>query len=208
MAGRRSTPKGLPLHLSMRLTGDWRRALSATQPTSFERKLKAAIMRGTFKEAQWCRRQIIDGITSQSPAGKPFKKLSWFTLRARKLSRFRGTKALIRSGELRKSVVVEPNSPAMETFVGVSRKAKSGGKSLVNIAEIHEFGAKVPVTPKMRAYLLATTGIGLKQSTKVIIIPARPFLSPIFKKYYSTRAKTAERIMLRVVGEAAGLLGR
>lgn len=43
------------------------------------------------------------------------------------------------------------------------------------LAAIHEYGVKIPVTPKMRAYL-HSQGLHLKSSTKFIVIPERSFL--------------------------------
>ena len=43
------------------------------------------------------------------------------------------------------------------------------------LASIHEYGCKIPVTPKMRAYL-HSIGLHLKKSTTVITIPERSFL--------------------------------
>lgn len=43
------------------------------------------------------------------------------------------------------------------------------------LAAIHEYGCKIPVTPKMRAFL-HYKGIHLKPSTTVIVIPERSFL--------------------------------
>ena len=43
------------------------------------------------------------------------------------------------------------------------------------LAGIHEYGAKIPVTPKMRAYL-SSIGVHLKKTTSVIVIPERSFL--------------------------------
>lgn len=43
------------------------------------------------------------------------------------------------------------------------------------LAGIHEHGCKIPVTPKMRAYL-HSIGLHLKASTTEITIPPRPFI--------------------------------
>jgi hypothetical protein len=197
------------LSLNLRPVGDWKRALDATQPTAFERRLRAAIMRATYQEAAWARRQIVEGIKSQAPGGQAFKPHSGLTLLARRLQRFRGSKILIRSGELIKSVVVEPNGPSMACFVGLKRSARSrDGKRLANLGEIHEYGKKIAVTPKMRAYFRAVFHVSLKPSTRYIVIPARPFLRPVFAQHYRTRREVQERIMERVVDAAMGLLGR
>lgn len=43
------------------------------------------------------------------------------------------------------------------------------------LAGIHEYGCRIPVTPKMRAFL-HYNGIHLKEDTKEILIPERSFL--------------------------------
>ncbi|MEQ6856075.1 hypothetical protein AAHH17_16465 [Lysinibacillus capsici] len=58
------------------------------------------------------------------------------------------------------------------------KKAKVGyhnNDEIAMIAGVHEFGARIKVTDKMRAYL-AATGMPLKGSTKEIVIPERSFL--------------------------------
>lgn len=49
------------------------------------------------------------------------------------------------------------------------------------LAAIHEYGCKIKVTPKMRAYL-HRQGLHLKKSTEYIIIPERAFLRTGFDK--------------------------
>ncbi len=47
---------------------------------------------------------------------------------------------------------------------------------MAGLGAVHEFGAKIKVTPKLRAYFRYTFGINLKKTTKYIVIPARSFL--------------------------------
>ncbi|MGG0666964.1 hypothetical protein ABE073_00285 [Lederbergia citrisecunda] len=49
------------------------------------------------------------------------------------------------------------------------------------VAGVQEFGARIPVTDKMRAYL-ASQGMPLKESTKEITIPERAFIRIGFDK--------------------------
>ena len=44
--------------------------------------------------------------------------------------------------------------------------------------QIHEYGGKIRVTPRMRGYLAAVHGIHLKKDTSHITIPKRPFMGP------------------------------
>ena len=53
---------------------------------------------------------------------------------------------------------------------------------LLTIANVQEFGAKIPVTEKMRAFFRGAFNISLKKSTKVINIPSRPFIRQTFDK--------------------------
>lgn len=59
-----------------------------------------------------------------------------------------------------------------------SKKAKVGyiqNSQMAMIAGVHEFGARIQVTDKMRRYL-ASQGLHLKKSTTHIVIPERSFL--------------------------------
>ena len=42
------------------------------------------------------------------------------------------------------------------------------------LASIHEYGCKIPITPKMRAWL-HRNGLHVKKSTEEIVIPERAF---------------------------------
>lgn len=65
-----------------------------------------------------------------------------------------------------------------------------------HLARVHEFGCRVPVTPKMRAYL-HHRGVHLRRETKVLVIPERAFLR---RGYDALRQSLGER--------AAGVLER
>lgn len=47
---------------------------------------------------------------------------------------------------------------------------------LLTIANVQEFGATIPVTPKMRAFFRGAFKISLKPTTTSITIPPRPFI--------------------------------
>jgi len=138
----------------IQLTGDWSKAKGILGDST---NLKAAINYAVQQEAQQVRRQIVKGITSQAPGGKQFAPLAATTLALRKAKGFKGSKALLISGGLRGSVVAKPMSTG-KAFVGVLRNARGkDGKELVNIAQVHEFGATIVirVTPRMRRFLMA-----------------------------------------------------
>lgn len=61
----------------------------------------------------------------------------------------------------------------MHVVVGILSKA--GGDMLL-IANVHEFGADIPVTDKMRGFFRYKFGISLKPSTTSIKIPERSFI--------------------------------
>ncbi len=81
--------------------------------------------------------------------------------------------------------------PEYETYLkGLKgKKIKIGALEGENawLAGIHEYGCRIKVTPKMRAYL-HSQGLHLKSSTKEIVIPERAFL----RNGYDTNA---DRIM-------------
>ena len=62
------------------------------------------------------------------------------------------------------------------------------------LAAIHEYGCKIPVTPKMRAYL-HHIGVHLKESTTEIIIPERSFLRAGYDQNRDDVLKAAEKVL-------------
>ncbi|HHH27241.1 MAG TPA: hypothetical protein ENK57_02675 [Polyangiaceae bacterium] len=193
--------------MTVRKTGDWAvaRRLLAGAPV----KLKAAVGVALRQEAQLLRKEIVQGITKQAPGGKAFRPLSPLTLAARKMKGRGGTKALMVRGDLRNAIAAIVKGD--EAFVGVPRKARGkGGKSVVDVAQIQEFGAGpivIPMTPAMRRFLFAMlreAGVeksgGSGRGVVVVQIPARPFLRPAFKQF----EKGAKKRFLRRV---AGLMG-
>lgn len=74
-----------------------------------------------------------------------------------------------------------------------------GGGENSWLASIHEYGCKIKVTPRMRAYL-ARTGLYLKASTTHITIPERAFLRNGFDKCKDEVIDKAEKVMGDVLG--------
>lgn len=180
-------------------TGDWDKASKILGAAPF--KIRRAMDRAVLQEAQFFRRKVVEGFRQQAPGGVRFKPLAETTLAIRRFQGFSGSKALIVRGDLRNSVkVVKRNGPAgVEAFVGVLKNARGrGGQSLVNVAEVHEFGAGpivIPVTPAMRKFLMAAFtqelggfggggGGGLSRGIIVMRIPARPFISPVAEAFF------------------------
>lgn len=182
----------------MKATGDWQavKSLLAGSASHF----RAGLETGLAQEAQHLRKLVVQGITQQAPGGEAFKALSDWTLAARDLKGFAGTKALLKGGDLRNAVVAMVHRD--HAFVGVPRKAKDAqGQPLVDVAKLNEFGSDpivIPITPAMRRFLFALGGGGNKgsgQGVAVVRIPARPFLRPAFKKF---RTGSAERFLKRI----------
>ena len=73
----------------------------------------------------------------------------------------------------------------------------NSGITMRELAVILHEGCRIKVTPKMRAFL-AAKGLYLKQSTKYINIPPRPFIDPAMDK--------AEKVAFRIIGEAVDQL--
>ena len=193
--------------------GDWveaKRLLSLRQ----QPRMRAIWHRALLQEAHAWRKELVTGVTSQAPGGKKFKKLSPLTLAKRKHSGFKGRKALLRSGTFRRNITVVDRGSGV--FVGVLRAAKSSdGRSLVNIARVHEEGRTVVirVTEKMRKYFFAMLRGGLskkalkkggkssggfKRGILVIQIPARPVFAPVYAKMTRPRSALVKRMKRRV----------
>lgn len=166
-------------------TGDWQQVRSMM--TGINAKMSIAIQKALLAEGQFLRAQMVKGFTTQAPGGLRFAPLSPVTLTLRGGSGFSGSKALIRTGTLRGSITVVQEQGGV-VFVGVHRQSASR----VNIAKIHEFGATIRVTNKMRLWLMArmkeaaqrgfVVG-GSSKRTGFIVIPPRPFVRPVFEQY-------------------------
>lgn len=69
---------------------------------------------------------------------------------------------------------------------------------MVMIASVHEFGVKIKVTDKMRAYL-HSIGIHLKPSTKTIKIPERSFIRAGYDKEKENIIRESEKLLEKVM---------
>lgn len=173
--------------------GDWGRAIRVTRGmrTQFARAVEVSVMR----EAHYLRGLVVQGITSGAPAGQPFKPWAPLTVA------LRGGKGkiLILSGALRASITVVRIRGGADAaaFVGVQRTAPRA-----NVADVHERGATITVTPKMRRYLWArlrevgggAPGAGTSYNSPgvaVIRIPARPYIGPVLERYGRPEASAA-----------------
>jgi phage gpG-like protein len=177
-----------------KLIGDW--AKTAKIMNSMETRFRAAAQKAVLREAHYLRGQIVKNITSGGAlAGKPFKALSPATLAIRRFRGFGGGKVLMHTGALRNSITVKKMAGG-GAFVGVLRQSRSsaGGKSLANVAAIHEFGAgpyTMIMTERQRRFLMvALRSMGGASSpgkssggVLVIKIPARPFIGPVIEQF-------------------------
>lgn len=183
-------------------TGDW--AIARQVLAAGPERLRSAIGVAVRQEAQGLRNEIVQGLTQQSPGGEQLVPPSPLTLAKRQLEGVGGTKSLIVQGDLRNSVAVVVEGD--EAFIGVPRTARgSGGESLVDVAQVQEFGGPpvvIPVTPAMRRFLFALLRRAGKEPTGgngrgvvVVQVPPRPFLRPAFEKF---RQGVARRFLERV----------
>lgn len=81
------------------------------------------------------------------------------------------------------------------------KKAKVGyqaGSELEMIAAVHEFGARIKVTDKMRGYL-ASQGLHLRAETSHIVIPERSFLRTGADKHEKDVQKKANEFIADVI---------
>lgn len=169
--------------ISLVLTG-FRRLKRMLSPGTFERRLQKHVKAATMLNALLAEGEIKTDISANR-----FKKNA-----ARTIAIKRSSKPLAGvTGELFKSVI--GRAVAWDTaLIGVLKskkvKNKQTGKvdDILQIAAILHDGATITVTDRMRRYffLLASKKgsrtMPLRASTKVIVIPPRPFLRGVTKK--------------------------
>jgi hypothetical protein len=193
------------LEFQFRTTGD--QALLAVLKGIYH-KIPDAVKKATAKSAMNLSTMIVKGVRSQAPGGKRFKALEESTRKMKKSS-----KALIHHGDLVRSIRAEEvriESGNSAWFVGVNRTAKDrDGKTLWNLAEIHEFGTEdfiIPISAKMRGWWKWQVKRGvfrapLNPKAQNLLhpgVPARPFLTPS----YDVWKQKAEENWVKFVQEA------
>lgn len=213
--------------LKVRLVGDWRQASKLLKTAVEKDAMKKALYYATMLEAQEAKRQIVSGITRQSPAGKRFLPIAVITKILRLAKGFRGSKALLVSGTLQKSIVVRPAGIG-RFYVGVLRNSRSAdGRDLFRIATVHEYGAVIVirVTAKMRRYLMMTLNkYGARVRTPhrfrgpnagtlgrpiiVIRIPARPFIGPVLERLVKNRNALRKRMQANIASKLSEITER
>jgi len=170
----------------------------------WQKKVRGAVRRSVKVEAHLLRKVIVEGLRDQAPGGKPIRPLKPMTIALRSLPRMNtatkrggkirrrraGTKALIRGGDMMRSVTVQGGSgEGLSYTVGVHRGAKGrrGGKDMVDLARIHEYGTRrytVTVTPRMHRFSRFLVAAGVLHAPWRVgaslrrRVPPRPFLRP------------------------------
>lgn len=174
---------------------------------AMKEKIPKALKRSVLQISHALAGLIVGGIQKQSPGGKKFAALAPSTIALKGSS-----KALINHGDLIGSVQVHPVQGGRGAFVGVHKKAKENGKSMANVAEIMEFGAKphpIIVTPKMRAFFFAMSKkhpgefSPISPKKMVIVHPGikpRPFMVPSFTVWKQTASDQFQKILARELG--------
>lgn len=220
--------------ITVRRYGDWKKlsAVVDSMRVRHERAVRVALLR----EAHFLRGRMVVGIASGSPGGQAFAPLKATTLAMRKARGFSGSKPLIVTGSLRRSISVVQVRGSVglggAVFIGVHRQTKGkGGKSMTNIAEIHEYGRswKQKLSPRARRYLFAILGKskigrgpagrntrgqftrgkyqragGPGDGTISIHIPARPFVRPVYREYAQPDA-VKQRFIKNVASGVGGV---
>jgi len=196
--------------MSIQKTGDWRRAQRILAKGA--RDLGRSVDRALLQEAHALRTALVEGLDKQAPAGHALTPLAPLTVAARQLRRFRGTKVLIRTAELRNALAVIRRASLV--FVGIPGTARGrDGHSLSARALAHEYGSGptiVPITPRMRRFLFAlyrqagraaqrTDGPGA--GVVVIQIPPRPFMRPVLAAF---QVGATRRFLTRVAADLTG----
>lgn len=175
-------------------------------PASFQARLINRVGKATERVGLDAEREIKEDI-----AGGNFAKNSPITVAMKGSSR-----PLVDKGDLLKAI----NSRVLkwdQAVVGVLRSKqkrdsggrfkKGGGDNILNIAAVLHEGATITVTDRMRRYIAAlsreTNGQTkpLRASTRVIVIPRRPFLESSIKDSQLLRYKD---MWEKAVDEALG----
>jgi hypothetical protein len=198
--------------VKLTLTGEWKKAMQTT--ATMARQAKKASDAAVRDEAMLFVRMVSEAFKRQG-LGKKWKPIHTITKELRrgasvagKGSNFKGTKALIRSGSLRRSITWKRVN-AGEYFVGVHRSAKGeDGKPMVNVAAIHETGTTlIPITEKMRRYFMFLFIKGVLSAPwpppgkTFIVIRQRSFLAHTMAAFSK---KTKERTHARWVNYMTG----
>jgi len=145
------------------------------------KKLEKEIAKANKRNAAILEAQIVKTIKNQTE--------DWAPLHPKTIERKGSDKKLIDTGTLQQAASTTKINN-FTTLVTINRGTKDG----VNIAPVHEYGAIISVTPKMRGFL-HSIGIHLKTSTTKIIIPPRPFVEPSYTRKLNKFTENYEKAL-------------
>lgn len=159
-------------------TKGFKKMLDALDPRKFRNRLQRQVLKATLKNGLLAERAIVQGINR----GRVLKANAPLTQLIKGSDR-----PLVNTGQLLQSINHRILSPGI-VVIGVLRKAlhrdSQTGKveDITNVAAAVHEGFTVTVTQKMRNFFAAMSRefpgewFPLKASTKLIVVPARPFL--------------------------------
>ncbi len=154
--------------------GDWNK-VEKLLTGNLAARFQIAVYKATVKNALLLVREIKKGIKSQAPGGQAFVKLAESTIKKKGSS-----KALIDTGFLINAVTQKIMGD--KAFIGLLRGTRNkSGDEIVNIGAIMELGATIN-----------------HPNGGVIIIPPRPFMYPVMKKYRKQVLKNYEEAVRSV----------
>lgn len=157
---------GLAIKASFKPSPSLRRTLAAMQAPGLTRVQRRALLKCAFLALEnITSEQIIRGGRVRGPRGPKGGKGKLVSAPAHP------SKLTSRHGDLRRSLGKKFGIDRS----GLPRYLDIGTDLVYGAA--HEFGAKIKVSPKMRA-ALHYKGIHLRAKTKRIILPPRPFIKP------------------------------
>lgn len=194
----------------MDLTGPWRELARLGQ--ELHRLMHEGITTALHRVGNHLSQKIVDGLTSQAPAGEQFDPLHWFTIHLRNSRGGRkkrkpkggagGPKALLDRGDLFRNVdyVVWDVPGQYAVFIGVKRGQSNKGKDIADIAALQETGYIIEVTPRMR-FWLRRNGFPIRDTTTALRVPARPFIAPVYNQEAATIREYLQQAMLPLLNE-------
>jgi len=169
----------MPKKMEIKFTGDWNGFAALLDPAGFTMRFEREVRRATIINARIIVREIRNEIKSGVPPAN-----ARLTLLLKK-----GNKTLVSDDANLWNAIGHELIDSFTAFVGVIKSGRGKTESeLINIAEVLHDGATIKVTNKMRGWFIGmskqTGGVikPLKPTTKVIVIPSRPFIRNAIQK--------------------------
>jgi hypothetical protein len=178
-----------------------------------------AIQRAVQQEAKWFARKIKANIRDQGRTARtPIRRVLVATQKMRERRGIKRMGPLYARGDLLRSVTVKMGF--MKAWIGIPKGARGrGGANLEKIGRANEFGKRVYIRNPSRAmrWMLFKfyQGIGRrpkhptgKKGVIIIRIPKRPFMEPVFDRFYARHpVRVRTRFLGRVARNMGGLYG-